>query len=115
RLISKCSYVSIYHMCEKKQIPVFLVLLAHRSAGGERYFSLILLDMTERAFREAEQRQYQEDKAHSARLIALGEVASAIAHEMNQPLAAIANFAAACQRHVKQGDHRSEEHTSELQ
>lgn len=90
---------------EKKQIPVSLVLLAHRSAGGERYFSLILRDMTERALREAEQRQYQEDKAHSARLIALGEVASAIAHEMNQPLAAIANFAAACQRHVKQGDH----------
>lgn len=89
---------------EKRKIPVSLVLLAHKSAGGERYFSLIMRDMTERALREAEQRQYQEDKAHSARLIALGEVASAIAHEMNQPLAAIANFAAACQRHVKQAD-----------
>src|SRR5699024_6953530 len=83
-------------------IPVSLVLLAHKSAGGERYFSLIMRDMTERALREAEPRQYQEDKAHSARLIALGEVTSAIAHEMNQPLAAIANFAAACQRHLKQ-------------
>lgn len=99
---SRDAHINALH--NKKPTPVSLVLLAHKAAGGERYFSLILRDMTERALREAEQRQYQEDKAHSARLIALGEVASAIAHEMNQPLAAIANFAAACQRHVKQGD-----------
>ncbi|PMY59420.1 PAS domain-containing sensor histidine kinase, partial [Pseudomonas sp. FW126-L8] len=29
-------------------VPVSLVLLAHRSAGGERYYSLVARDMTER-------------------------------------------------------------------
>src|SRR5699024_2476974 len=92
----------IYPAESAHPLPVSVVLLAHKSAGGERYFSLIMRDMTERALREAEQRQYQEERSHSARLIALGELASGIAHEMNQPLAAISNFAAATQRHLQQ-------------
>lgn len=92
----------LYSANQTHPLPVSVVLLAHKSAGGERYFSLIMRDMTERALREAEQRQYQADKAHSARLIALGELASGIAHEMNQPLAAISNYAAASQRHLQQ-------------
>lgn len=92
----------IYPTESAQPLPVSVVLLAHKSAGGERYFSLIMRDMTERALREAEQRQYQEERSHSARLIALGELASGIAHEMNQPLAAISNFAAATQRHLQQ-------------
>lgn len=92
----------LYPASSSQPLPVSVVLLAHKSAGGERYFSLIMRDMTERALRESEQRQYQEERSHSARLIALGELASGIAHEMNQPLAAISNFAAATQRHLQQ-------------
>lgn len=96
------SEAQLYSANSNQALPVSLVLLAHKSAGGERYFSLVMRDMTERALREAEQRQYQEEKAHSARFITLGELASGIAHEMNQPLAAISNFAAASQRHLQQ-------------
>lgn len=42
--------------------------------------------------------QHQADLAHMARLQTMGEMASGIAHELNQPLAAIANYASACQR-----------------
>ncbi|WP_259755051.1 PAS domain-containing sensor histidine kinase [Pseudomonas sp. GCEP-101] len=81
--------------------PLSLVLLAHRAAGGERYYSLVARDMTERELRENQQRRHQDELAHTARLVTLGELASGIAHEMNQPLAAVMNYASASQRYLK--------------
>ena len=82
-------------------VPVSLVLLAHRSAGGERYYSLVARDMTERELREAQQRRHQDELAHTARVVTLGELASGIAHEINQPLAAVVNYANASQRYLQ--------------
>ena len=82
-------------------VPVSLLLLAHRSAGGERYFSLVLRDRRERALREAQQRHHRDEMAHTARLVSLGELASGIAHEINQPLAAVVNYANASQRYLQ--------------
>lgn len=81
--------------------PLSLVLLAHRATGGERYYSLVARDMTERELRENQQRRHQDELAHTARLVTLGELASGIAHEMNQPLAAVMNYASASQRYLK--------------
>jgi len=81
-------------------VPVSLVLLGHRAAGGERYYSLVARDMTERELREHQQRRHQDELAHSARLVTLGELASGIAHEINQPLAAVVNYAGASQRYL---------------
>ncbi len=80
--------------------PVSLVLLAHSATGGERYYSLVARDMTERELRETQQRRHQDELAHTARLVTLGELASGIAHEINQPLAAVLNYAAASQRYL---------------
>jgi len=82
-------------------VPVSLVLLTHSSAGGERYYSLVARDMTERELREAQQRRHQDELAHTARLVTLGELASGIAHEINQPLAAVVNYASASQRYLQ--------------
>lgn len=49
-------------------------------------------------------RQHQADLAHVARLNTMGEMASGIAHELNQPLAAVTNYAGACQRMIQAGD-----------
>lgn len=49
-----------------------------------------LEDVTERLRTEAELRQLQADYTRAARIALLGELASSIAHEVNQPLAAIA-------------------------
>ncbi|WJM95903.1 PAS domain S-box protein [Pseudomonas defluvii] len=85
--------------------PVSLVLLAHRANGGERYYSLVARDMTERELREAQQRRHQDELAHTARLVTLGELASGIAHEINQPLAAVVNYASASQRYLQTLEH----------
>ena len=90
--------------------PVSLVLLAHKSAGGERYYSLVARNMAERELREVQYRKHQEELAHTARLVTLGELASGIAHEMNQPLAAVINYASASLRYLQAaGDAQSPE------
>ena len=55
-------------------------------------------DVTQRKQREAEARRQGELVAHQSRLVLLGELASALAHEINQPLTAITGFAAECAR-----------------
>ena len=60
---------------------------------------------TMRDISQRKQRQRQMDLqigrlSHQARLLALGEMASATAHEINQPLTAIASYAAACARRL---------------
>ncbi len=83
------------------------MLLAHKVAGGERYYSLVARNMAERELREAQQRKHQEELAHTARLITLGELTSGIAHEMNQPLAAVINYASASLRYLQTVDRQS--------
>lgn len=84
--------------------PVSLVLLAHKAAGGERYYSLVARNMAERELREAQHRKHQEELTHTARVVTLGELASGIAHEMNQPLAAVINYASASLRYLHSAD-----------
>ena len=59
-------------------------------------------DITERLQSEEHNRRLQDELAHAARLATLGELASGIAHELNQPLAAILNYAGASQRYLTQ-------------
>lgn len=58
-------------------------------------------DVTERRQTEDEARQLQERLTHFSRLSTMGEMAAGLAHEINQPLSAIANYAQACQRFVR--------------
>lgn len=58
-------------------------------------------DITTRVESEENNRRLADELAHAARLATLGELASSIAHEMNQPLATIVNFASASQRYLK--------------
>ncbi|MGC2854632.1 PhnD/SsuA/transferrin family substrate-binding protein [Novispirillum sp. DQ9] len=51
----------------------------------------------------AEARRARQDQEHAARLALLGEMASSLAHEINQPLAAIANYANGCERRIRAG------------
>jgi two-component system, LuxR family, sensor kinase FixL len=68
-----------------------------------------ILDRTDVVLAEMEARKQRERLAHVARLGTLGEMAAGIAHELNQPLAAIANYTQACQRLLASGDMSSEE------
>ncbi len=55
-------------------------------------------DITQRRRAEEEARQTQERMTHVTRLATMGEMAAGIAHELNQPLAAITTFAQAAAR-----------------
>ena len=55
-------------------------------------------DITDRKRAEQALQEAQAELAHVARVTTLGEMAASIAHELNQPLAAIANYAQACER-----------------
>ncbi len=87
--------------------PVSLVLLAHQATDNQRYYSLVARNMAERELREAQYHKHQEELAHTARLVTLGELASGIAHEMNQPLAAVINYASASLRYLQSADMQS--------
>ena len=71
--------------------------------GGERYFTGFIIDLTEKRQAEAELQSLQADLAHASRLSAVGTLASALAHEINQPLTAIANYLSAA-RDMIDGD-----------
>jgi two-component system sensor kinase FixL len=61
-------------------------------------FAGFVHDLTEERARDAEVRRSQERLAQVARFASMGELAAGIAHELNQPLAAIATYAQACDR-----------------
>jgi two-component system sensor kinase FixL len=67
---------------------------------GDRVFIGTLKDLSERHRAEKLARQHEAELAHIGRIDLLGEMATGIAHELNQPLAAIAAFASACKSTV---------------
>ncbi|MEQ8661126.1 MAG: PAS domain S-box protein [Gammaproteobacteria bacterium] len=62
-----------------------------------------VLDRTEQVRSERESRDIGARLAHAGRVSTLGEMASAIAHEINQPLTAISAFAQATRRLLDRG------------
>lgn len=66
--------------------------------SGRLRFVGTLIDVTEAKRAEQEAAAANQRMAHVARLATLGEMAAAIAHELNQPLSAIANYASAAAR-----------------
>ena len=65
---------------------------------GVRYFSGIVRDVSARKFQEQQEREHLEKLAHVTRLGLMGEMASGIAHEVNQPLSAVVNYTQVCMR-----------------
>lgn len=63
-----------------------------------------LTDITKLRNAEAEIRQNQIEIAHYSRVTSMGEIVSGIAHELNQPLTAIANYAHGCIRRLNTSD-----------
>lgn len=55
-----------------------------------------ILDITERKKAQELARQQQEQLQFTSRLVTMGEMASTLAHELNQPLAAIASYNTGC-------------------
>jgi two-component system sensor kinase FixL len=59
---------------------------------GERRFIGFVRDLTQRQEREQLLHEVQSELIHVSRLSTMGEMASALAHELNQPLSAVTNY-----------------------
>ncbi len=66
-------------------------------------------DITKRALAEEKARQREAELAHVVRLGTMGEMAAFFAHEITQPLSAIANYTRGCVRRLRAGGGSSEE------
>ena len=68
---------------------------------GKRQFIGFVRNLTERHDRERRLHEVQSELLHISRLSTMGEMASTLAHELNQPLAAIANYLQGSRRLLK--------------
>ncbi|MDP5241011.1 PAS domain S-box protein [Uliginosibacterium sp. 31-16] len=73
-----------------------------------------VLDITERKRAEALARDQQEQLEATARLVTMGEMASTLAHELNQPLSAITSYSAGCLNALKAGRYDEKQFTDVL-
>jgi len=79
---------------ERKDGSTFPMELAvgEAFAGRDRFFTGFIRDLTERQDQDLRLQALQSELIHVSRLTAMGEMAAALAHELNQPLSAIANY-----------------------
>jgi two-component system, LuxR family, sensor histidine kinase DctS len=77
--------------------------------GKQTGWMASILDITERKHARERARQQEEKLAATARLVTMGEMASAIAHELNQPLSAIASYSTGCLNVLETSSARPEE------
>ncbi|MHC4416143.1 MAG: PAS domain S-box protein [Planctomycetota bacterium] len=93
-----------------KSATLFTSKAAYRDDQG-RIIGLtgISRDITERKQAEENARQLEGDLVHVGRVSMLGEMAAALAHELNQPLTAIANYTEGCLGMLHSGDANPEE------
>ena len=92
------------------EFPIELSV-AELTVGKEKRYTGILRDISERKEAESKIRQREDELkklrdqlAHIDRLHIVDEMTTGIAHELNQPLTAIANYAKASQRLLKASD-----------
>ena len=79
---------------ERKDGSTFPIALSvgEMMSNGRRFFTGYVRDLTERQETEQRLEELQAELVHISRLTAMGEMASALAHELNQPLSAISNY-----------------------
>ncbi|MEX1083076.1 MAG: PAS domain S-box protein [Xanthobacteraceae bacterium] len=82
--------------------PIELAVGEMKSDRG-RFFTGFIRDLTERQKTEARLQEIQAELVQVSRLTALGEMASTLAHELNQPLSAIASYLRGSRRLLDSG------------
>ncbi len=83
--------------------PIQLSISAFQGRHGRRFVGL-LRDLSVQRAAEQEARLHRGRLAHIDRVNILGEMATGIAHEINQPLSAISMYAQSCLRYLDAGN-----------
>lgn len=109
---SKPRYVNddMFWKKDGSSISVEYSSTAIKGVGNKTIGSVVVFrDTTERKQAEEKNREHRMQLAHVARLSTLGEMASGIAHELNQPLTVINNYSRACIRMLESKDSMQEQ------
>lgn len=98
-------FETVFQRADGVRVPV-LVFEAPLvdSRGNQTGWMSSILDITDRKKAEELNRQQQEKLETSARLATMGEISSMLAHELNQPLAAISSYTAGALNVLERAD-----------
>jgi len=100
----------IFWKKEGSSFPVEYSSTPMKDHKGDIIGSVVVFrDISEKKAAEEEISRHQKEVAHMARLNTMGEMASGIAHEMNQPLTAIATNSFACIQMLENGTMKTEQ------
>ncbi|MBX9945300.1 MAG: PAS domain S-box protein [Reyranella sp.] len=83
--------------------PMHLTVGEWQSAD-RHHFTGFIRDLTDQQLTESRLSELQSEVTHMSRFTALGEMASTLAHEINQPLTAIVNYLKGCGRLLQRMD-----------
>lgn len=85
------------------EFPIDLSVGEARTDDGHRLFTGFIRDLTEQQAAELQLKHLQSELIHISRVSAMGTMASTLAHEINQPLTAIANYMEASEGLIDDG------------
>ncbi len=88
---------------------------AIRWVDGRTVRVQISADITDRKHIAEVNQQQQKRLEQTSRLITMGEMASSLAHELNQPLSAIANYCAGCVKRMQSGNYQLDDLLAAMQ
>lgn len=93
-------------VAQRKDGSIFPIELSvgEVKAAGRHLYAGFVRDLTERQKTEKRLQELQQELTHVSRLGEMGQMASALAHEINQPLAATTNYLQAAKRLLAKGD-----------
>jgi two-component system, LuxR family, sensor kinase FixL len=94
------------------------VRVAERTRDLSQANAALEREMGDRQATELRMRELSNELAHMSRVTALGQLATGLAHEINQPLATVANYAGTLEltlKHANPPDPQTEEMVSQIQ
>jgi PAS domain S-box-containing protein len=94
-------YAEDIELAEGRSVSVEAVYVPDADErGGVRGFYVLVMDVTERSLAQQESKRLQDELLQAGRISTMGELAGALAHEINQPLSAIMSNAQAAKRYL---------------
>ncbi|HSX95735.1 MAG TPA: ATP-binding protein [Hydrogenophaga sp.] len=110
QILPREGYESVFQRSDGTRFPVLIIEAPLIDAQGVQtgYMSAII-DLTEQRRIEELNRASQDKLQATARLATVGEMASLISHELNQPLAAIASYASGTLNLLQRGEDRGDD------
>ena len=107
---SAAPFDTLFRHADGRRFPVVIYDAPLRDADGRQTgWMSSIIDVTEQKQAEEYQRQQHERLQTAARLTTMGEMASSLAHELNQPLGAITSYLAGSVNLLEKGGASKEE------